>query len=189
MTPESAARELVKRATEAEKDLTRTVTGLADRFGGEAVGLDFRLKTEESLTRKIAGDVAAGEGTAAQVASKMFDVNRYTIRYADDTYAASVQSTIDALRAEGNQLTVKNYWTNAKNPYQGVNVQVTSRTGTQWELQFHTPTSLDVKEGEMHKIYEASRVETDPVKIAEYDRQSHEVSAKIPVPPGIGDVS
>lgn len=186
-TAETAAKKLVARATAAEPELTRIVTDLSDKFGGEAVGLANRLKGVESLTRKIQADVAAGEGTAQAIAGKIFDVNRYTIRFPGD-YAGSVQSTLDGLRAEGYRLKVKNYWTNTKNPYQGVNVQVTSPTGGQWELQFHTPESLAVKEGEMHRIYEASRVETDPAKIADYTAQSFAAAAKIPVPAGIQSV-
>lgn len=74
-------------------------------------------------------------------------------------------------------------------PYQGVNVQITSPVGEKFELQFHTDYSLEVKEGELHTIYEAQRIETDMVKWREYQRQMFEVAGKIPIPPGIRDVS
>lgn len=183
-----AAKTLVANATKIEPALTAEMQRLADTHQGELKGLDFRLKTPESLARKIAKDVAEGKGalTVDQVAGKMFDVNRYTMQFAEETYSDSAQRVINELEAAGNKVKVNNYWNVADNPYQGINLQVTTPSGAQYELQFHTPTSLAVKEGDLHKIYELSRKETDVAKIAEYTRQSFEAAAKIPVPKGAG---
>jgi len=185
------AANVVRKATAAEPKLTAMATRYADQFGGKMEGLDFRLKTADSLTRKIEGGVKAGKGTATQVAADMFDINRYTTVYSEASYAKNVQATLDALRAEGHTLNVKNYWNVAldKNPYQGVNVQITTTSAEKFELQFHTATSLDVKEGQMHIVYEKWRVETDEVKRAEYTQQMIDISAAIPVPPTVTSVS
>jgi hypothetical protein len=187
-TPSGVAKRLVASATTAEPKLTALTSQLAQKHGAEMAGLDFRLKGAGSLERKIAGDVAGKGMTAAESGAKMFDVNRYTMVIPESRYATGAQSVINDLHAQGNTLNVKNYWNSATNPYQGVNVQVVTPVGDRFELQFHTPTSLAVKEGEMHTLYEASRIETNQVKIDAYTAQSFAVSAKIPVPSGIQGV-
>lgn len=184
------ASELVKKATLAEPRLTSLVKDVADKNDGTLEGLNFRLKTEDSLSRKILGDVESSKGlmTPDQVGAKMFDVNRYTIKLSDGNYVDGAQSIIDDLRSGGNSLKVKNYWNVADNPYQGINIQVTTPLGEQFELQLHTAKSLEVKEGALHEIYELSRVETDPDKIAEYTRQSFDAAKQIPIPRNVGVV-
>lgn len=188
ISAERAAQNLVEAAKAAEPALTALNQRLAKENGGTLAGLDFRLKGEGSLTRKITGDVAEGKGTPEEVARMMWDVNRYTQVFPPGRYAQGSQQVLDSLRAEGNVLKVKNYWNVDTNPYQGINVQVLSPEGRQWELQFHTKNSLDVKEGPLHHIYEARRIETDPVKAAALDAESFAVAAKIRVPPGVADV-
>ena len=118
----------------------------------------------------------------------MFDVNRYTTVYPEAQYACGAQATLDTMRAQGLKLNVKKYWNVDTNPYQGLNVQATTAAGQKFELQFHSGTSLSVKEGEMHSVYELQRVEPDATRWDEYAKQVFAVSAKIPVPPGISSV-
>ena len=47
------ADELLNRASAAEPKVTKDLTGLAKATGGKQEGLDFRLKTKESLARKL----------------------------------------------------------------------------------------------------------------------------------------
>ena len=183
----NVAEELVAKATAYEPQLTSEMTDLADRFDGTLEGLDYRLKEVDSLTRKINKEVIdeAGKKTVEQAGADMFDVNRYTMTLADDKYVSGAQAMVDELRASGNTVNVKNYWQVADNPYQGINIQVTTPTGAQYELQFHTVKSLEVKEGALHSIYEKARKTKDLVKLARYNKESFLASAKIPVPRGI----
>jgi len=190
-TPRVLAARVVAAATAAEPGLTARMTALASQVGGSLAGLEYRLKTVKSLTKKITDDALADGKTAQQVADHVFDVNRYTILLKPDQYARSTQAAIDQLRADGNAITVKNYWRVplTTNPYQGINVQITKQGGQRLELQFHTEVSLHVKEHEMHGIYDLKKAEKDPVKLAEYKRQSIAAAEKIPVPRGVAAVS
>ncbi len=143
----SVSAHTVKAAMAAEPQLTGLVSGLANKHGGKMAGLDFKLKSEESLTRKFQEGVDAGKGTAPQVGADMFDVNRYTTVYPEAQYACGAQATLDTMRAQGLKLNVKKYWNVDTNPYQGLNVQATTAAGQKFELQFHSGTSLSVKEG------------------------------------------
>lgn len=188
--PAQVAKVRVAKAVKAEPGLTTYTGKLAKRHGGRQEGLDFRLKTEKSLARKIGNDVREGKGkvTSEEVADRMFDVNRYTTIFDPENYAAGSQATLDDMRRDGYTLNVKNQWKNPDMPYQGINVQVQSPDGARWELQFHTDVSFDIKEHEAHAVYEKLRVATDPRLIAEYNSQLEDIFGKIPVPPGVDDV-
>jgi hypothetical protein len=189
-TPKQVAAARVKQAEIAEPKLTALTGKLAKKHGGEQAGLDFKIKGEGSMARKIEADVreSGGSLTPAKAAEQLFDANRYTTVFPAEHYAKGAQGTLEDLRADGHTVNVKNYWLNDRNPYQGVNVQVTTTAGDRFELQFHTADSLDVKEGALHTLYEEARVSTDPARIAELNKQMFVAASSIPVPVGIGDV-
>ncbi len=179
---------LVADAQAAEPALTATLSELAAANGGEMAGLANSVKGVSSLARKIASDVVDTGASPEDIASRLFDVNRYTTVFPDEQYASAAQAAIDTLRAQGETLKVKNYWNVADNPYQGINVQATRADGQRYELQFHTPTSLQVKEGDLHTLYEEQRVSSDPARIAELSRQMQLAADAIPVPPDVAAV-
>lgn len=184
----SAAKTYRAKMTTAEPDITRTILDLADEYGARPEGLAFRLKSEESLARKIASEVEeakiAGKVlTADEAAESMSDVIRYTYTLDDGTYAAGSKRIIDDLEARGYTLRVKNYWEEG-NSYKGINVAMKDPDGVPVELQFHTPESLRVKEGALHEIYERQRVLTDPEEIAALTDEMVDVAATIPTPSG-----
>jgi hypothetical protein len=184
----TAAREWRDRMVTAEPDITRDIIDLATDFGAKPVGLDFRLKSEDSLTRKIASEVAdsriAGVPvTPTAAASSMSDTIRYTYTLADSDYAAGTERIIGALSEKGYTMRVKNYWQEG-NTYKGVNVAMKDKDGVPVELQFHTDESLRVKQGALHDLYERQRVLTDPDAIGALDDRMRDVAATIPTPSG-----
>lgn len=182
-----AAEHAVAAATRREPRLTAEMHTLAGDVGGRLDGLDHRLKDADSTTRKIENDVADGK-TMPETIAGLFDINRYTIAVEPEHYATGTQQALDALRAKGYTVKVKNFWNRPDNPYQGVNAQITDKTGAQYELQLNTPDSLAVKNGAMHKLYEQYRVEKNAAAAEALLAQMHALAATIPVPPGIHQV-
>ena len=156
----AAAQRIRAEAVAAEPEVTRDMIDLANAHGGKMEGLDFRLKSEQSLARKIADRVASSGNDAWSEAQKLSDVTRYTMTFPTGIYSESVLKTKADLEQQGYQLRVKNYWQQG-DPYQGINVALTAPTGQKIELQFHTPESLAVKEGDLHKLYEIFRESQD----------------------------
>jgi len=184
-----AAQAYRARMAAAEPETTRTVIDLANKHGARPDGLDFRLKAEDSLTRKIASKMddaatAGDELTATQAAEQMRDVIRYTYVIDETDYARSGQAILDDLVSQGYTVDAKNYWVDG-NAYRGVNIAMRNPDDIPIELQLHTPRSLQVKEGRLHEIYELQRVETDPIKIAAYDAEMVEIAREIPMPAGV----
>ena len=68
------------------------------------------------------------------------------------------------LEAQGcKRVRVKNFW-GPGDGYQGINSVVVTAAGFPFELQFHTPESIAMKEEECHACYELFRVEVDAHK-------------------------
>lgn len=155
-----AAQRIRADAAAAEPEVTRDMIDFANAHGGRMEGLDFRLKSEQSLARKIADRVQSNGGDPWAEAQKLSDVTRYTMTFPTAIYAQSVAQTVADLSLLGYQLRIKNYWQQG-DPYQGINVALTAPTGQKIELQFHTPESLAVKEGDLHKLYEIFRESQD----------------------------
>ena len=67
-------------------------------------------------------------------------------RYSAERYADGVRADVDRLKAEGFELIkLKNLW--GGDQYKGINSQWRRpETGLRFEMQFHTPESLEAKE-------------------------------------------
>lgn len=185
-TAESEAKSLVAKAKKREPKLTAILKNCAKEAGGEMVGLEYAVKGEGSLTRKIKTEMAEKGVTAKEAAASMRDVNRYTMQLTEDNFAAGYKSTMAALQKSGCEIArVKNTLKNPNAEYRGVNTNIKNPDGSIWELQFHTAKSLEVKEVN-HKLYEKQRLDTTPAaEKAELGRQMAQNAASIPTPKGI----
>jgi hypothetical protein len=57
-------------------------------------------------------------------------------------------------------LNIYSYWNNNRNPYKDVNCVFLSPHGQRFEVQFHTPESFKLKNGDLHKLYEEYRLDS-----------------------------
>lgn len=176
----AAARNVRQKAAEANKDITKQMIDIANTQGARLKGLGFRLKSEESIARKVA-DLVNEEGLdPRQAANTLSDVTRYTMAFPTDQYTDSVSGVLRDLRSDGNSLRVKNYWQQGDN-YQGINVAITTAQDIKMELQFHTPRSLQVKQ-DTHRLYEAMRVSKSNDERWTLYGQLAKASMRIPMP-------
>ena len=178
----ASAKALRDRVASIEPDLTRSMIDLADKHGGKMEGLAHRLKSEQSLARKIDAEKDDFGGDTDKTAEAMSDVVRYTVTFKDSNYVSGATQTIADLQASGHKTRVKNYWKEG-DPYQGVNVAVTTPAGLTFELQFHTPRSLAVKELN-HKAYEKYRTATNARDRYRYWDEGIRIASRVPVPSG-----
>jgi hypothetical protein len=148
------------KAVAAEPAITKLIEGVAKQSGAKLEGLANRIKSTDSLARKIDADAEAGyAGDRKKAAEEISDANRYTISVNDGDYADTLKSTVTALEETGWQVRVKNFWQSG-DPYDGVNIKAT-RDGVKVEVQVHTPKSFKTKEKELHDVYEEYRVSKD----------------------------
>lgn len=174
-----------KTAHGLDQQLTDGMSNIAKVTGGELVGLKFRTKTTQSLTRKIEDDAAEQGISLEKAASKISDSSRYTLQFDDNNYTDGVLKTVDALKEQGYDVSVKNFWEKGDD-YQGVNIKLTEpKTGHLVELQIHTPKSFELKDekGPLHPLYEKYRAKTTSVN-DKYTlwNQMVDLSNALPVP-------
>jgi hypothetical protein len=166
-SPQAAAEAtaLRKRAEALEPEITGKVTSMVEGRGGTMEGLEQRLKTTDSLARKIDADAEAEYGgDRAAAAANISDAVRYTAVIGDAQYTDGARTIVSDLERDGYVVRAKNFWQKGDD-YQGINIKAT-KDGVTVELQLHTPTSLDIKEGRstkgdpirsLHDSYEVMR--------------------------------
>ena len=181
-----AASEMYGRMKDLEPGITSNMKQIEQLTGGKLVGLNFRLKDLDSLTRKIKKDVAESNGklTPEEAAANIADGVRFTLQFNDEDYTAGVQRSLDTLKSQGYEiLAVKNFWQKG-DPYQGINVKL-RRDGVLTELQFHTPESHHTKETRLHddyKIYRDKTLHSEADRKAAYERMVAAADRYIPDP-------
>jgi hypothetical protein len=149
------------------------------------------IKGEDRLKEKLADAWHGRPGlSVGQILSLIPDAVRSTLTYSPDRYAEGVLADVDRLKSEGFELIkLKNLW--HADQYKGVNSQWRStETGTRFEMQFHTPESLEAKEL-THEAYERIRANTalpvDQQNLAEErDLESFQrrVNTQVAIPSG-----
>jgi hypothetical protein len=152
-----AAAEVRAHAETLEPGATEIMVRMSRQFGGKLEQLDQRLKTEESLARKIDADAVKDyNGDRERAAANLSDAIRYTMVFGDANYTEGMKATIKTMEADGytfldanGESRVKNFWFDGDD-YQGINAKA-AKDGMIVELQFHTPESLDFKEGRSFK--------------------------------------
>lgn len=151
-------------------------------------GLDNMLKGEDRLKEKIADYLRAPDVTVREALGMVPDAVRFTLTYSTERYAEGVRADVDRLKAEGFELIkLKNLWSDDQ--YKGINSQWRRpETELRFEMQFHTPESLEAKEL-THKAYERIRSrQTSPAERRELEEFQRRVNALIVTPPGAADI-
>ena len=179
---EKLADELIEAAVRAEPEVTALLLSFESE-NARLVGLEHRIKSKESLTRKILTDAHDMEVSPEEAAGTIGDVLRYTLCIDEDQYIPIVDKSLRTL--EENHIKVvkfKNRW--GGDGYKGINMNLTTADGFLFELQLHTPASFEAKELE-HANYEIARSETatEEERIAA-EAYAKEIYAKVPVPEG-----
>lgn len=154
--------------------------------GGLMIGLDFRLKRPESLSRKIQSEVleAKEKGetiTFKEAVDRMGDVARFTSVFDPENFQENADKVLRDLQAKGYEIVkFKNFFQPGAS-YKGLNTNLRDKNGNMFELQFHTPESMKIKEGydidvknkkatvdkaafQSHDVYETTRVLEDKIR-------------------------
>ncbi|EHQ92153.1 minor capsid protein [Desulfosporosinus youngiae] len=173
-----------------EPGITKDLKEVSEATKTEMVGLDYRIKSKESYLRKVNMD--SKESLSPQVIDNTIsgtnDVIRYTYQAPHSKLVGQYAVVNQALAKKGYSLVkLKNTWPVKANPYKGINCTYQSPNGQKFEVQYHTPESFKLKNGEMHSLYEKWRLmknKADPEAV-KLSRQMNELSKNLKVPDGI----
>lgn len=186
----SAADDFMRQSAEAEPRITDTLQQITRGAGDRRlIGLEYRLKGEDSLKRKLATELLDNPRIKPEaVLGNIKDSIRYTVEMRSATYKQGVQQAVDTLRAQGfENVTFKNFWDTPG--YKGINSTWRDpATGRVFEVQFHTPESFTAKM-DGHVLYEKERlpgISADDLRAIKAEQE--ELFGAVPVPPGTGTI-
>lgn len=176
------------KAEKIEPQITKDIVNIISSVGGKVEGLEYRLKSLESLERKIKTEMLAGL-SEHQALTNVKDVVRYTAVFDTNTFVEQYQKMQDKLFAQGySTITVKNTWENGAT-YKGVNTFVSTfieKDNVIFEMQYHTQESFNLKNGKLHQLYEKFR---DPdTSVQEKEKiflEMQKLSANLKIPKNI----
>lgn len=173
------------RARNAEKSISPRVRAAAVMSGADLQGFDHRLKSADSLKRKVATWMRSDDGlTVNKALSEINDSVRYTLVWPSGAYASGVTEASSLLAVWGDDsVRWANTW-DRKEGYKAVNAAWREPGGHRYEVQFHTPQSKAAQE-RTHKLYEEQRLPgTSPARVEELRAQQNQIFAAVPVPAG-----
>jgi hypothetical protein len=172
-------------ADEADRDILPALRRIeAADPERKLAGLEHMVKGEDRLKEKLADELLGKNKTVREALGEVPDAIRFTLCYDYGHYAEGVLADVDRLKAEGFELIkLKNLWSD--NQYKGINSQWRRlETGSRFEMQFHTPESLEAKEL-THQAYERIRgSDATPAERREAKTFQRQVNALLPIPPG-----
>jgi hypothetical protein len=155
--------------------------------GRRLAGLEHMFKGEDRLKEKMADYLRAPGTTVREALDTVPDAVRFTLIYGSERYAEGILSDVDRIKSEGFELIkLKNLW--AEDQYKGVNSQWRRpETGLRFEMQFHTPESLEAKEL-THRAYERIRGPASPAERSELEDFQRRANERIGIPPGTAEI-
>jgi hypothetical protein len=151
-------------------------------------GLEHMVKGEDRFKEKLADYLRVPGVTVAEAVDEIADVIRSTFCYTADRYSRGVLTDVDQLKSEGFELIkLKNLWD--ADQYKGINSQWrVPETGSRFEMQFHTPESLEAKEL-THEAYERIRAGTvAPAEQRDLEDFQRRVNGLVAIPPGTDQI-
>ena len=169
---------------EAEPTISKVIQEVAKAIETKFAGFEYRVKDIDSYKRKIKEQFDLGDENY-----RAKDRLRYTYLAEADNLVDKIKEIRQKLEEKGYKtVEVKNTWVDKNNAYNGINTVVETPKGLKFEVQYHTPESLEVKE-KQHKLYEKARILNDESK--EYkilQKEMKDMASLLKVPKGIEGV-
>ena len=182
------AYQLIAKAQKVEPQVTKDLQQVVKNDNAELAGLQFRFKGKNSLADKLERKSLEKNISVEEYAKRVTDVLRYTEQSSEEALYNNFNSFVRQMNERGYEMIeVNNTWYDGS-VYKGINTLMRTPDGYVFEMQFHTPTSLEIKEIN-HKLYEESRKPS--TSQSERDRLELEMSRNannVPTPTNVGKI-
>lgn len=160
-----AADRILASTAEAETTVSPVLKSVVDSVGGSFFGWDHRVKQKDSLVRKLKDRINNKNKDAADPVAKseagIGDSLRYTAISDGDNNIEMANQIVAQLESQGHTVVEQdNAWGHG-GAYYGINMNFKAPNGLTWELQIHTPESMERKDTS-HFWYDFSRDSTLP---------------------------
>lgn len=186
--------DIMRAAKEAEPKVTKDIAAIASLNGGILDDGSSRLKSSHSVDEKIQRQLTTNINRDPSTVHELIDDSlRYTVTIESASYGKSVQLTIKDLQSAGYRSDPSrstNFWSSENRAvYRGINAVFTSREGQRFEVQFHTPASLALRELN-HPLYEVKRApDTGSSQRKRLEKQMKANTEGVEIPSGASSVT
>lgn len=173
------------KALQKEPQITEFIKKQAVENGFKIQDLNYRIKSKESYLRKIESKYSEN-GNKYEIN----DILRYTYIGSNNKLTEKTLYNIQDMKQKGYEtIKIKNTWNDKNNPYKGINTIVKDKDGFKFEVQYHTQESFNLKNNEMHELYEKARVlEKNSEEYLNLSKQMFDMSEKLHIPKDIEKV-
>lgn len=165
------------------------VSNAANKAGSKLYGLENRLKTEQSINRKLNKNVKEKGLTLSEASDDIKDIVRFTTLSPDNTFVDSYNTFKKELTSKGyTETRCKNYFSlfnQGKVKHKAVQSTFSTDDGYQFEVQFHTKDSQDVKNKKVPLYEEVRQVGISKKRASEIENKMYQMALNIPDPKGI----
>lgn len=177
------------RAHKREPTITKDVKKAAFNSGSRMYGLEHKLKTKQSLERKIHTDAVEKGISEREAAMKIKDSVRYTTISEDNEFVDNYYSMKGFLEKKGyEEVRCKNYWDlyrKGEVKHKSVQSVFKAPDGFEFEVQFQTPASQIAKDKKVPLYEERRALGVTGQRAAELERQMEKLAESVPTPDGI----
>jgi len=192
LNSDKLASKLHKEARKNEPKITRDVTYAANLAGSKMYGLEHKLKTLESTSRKIRTDAEEKRISEFESAVNIKDAVRYTTISNDDSFVSSYNKFKETLEDKGySETRCRNYfemYREGKVKHKSVQSVFKSPDGYNFEVQFQTPSSQDAKNKKIPIYEERRKTGLSKERQQELEKQMDDLAKAVPDPKDISKI-
>lgn len=182
-----------KNAKKNEERITNDIKRVTSSIKGCLLyGLENRLKTVDSIQRKINKKQIEGGKSPKDAANSINDSVRYTTVSKAQNFVSNYKKFKKHMSDLGyTETECKNYFDLFNKgivKHKAVQSQFSTKDGFLFEVQFQTPESQDAKTKKIPLYEERRKVGIDPKRAKQLEDAMEELALKVPNPPGIGKI-
>lgn len=185
------ANEIHSTAKKKEPKITKAITSAAKSCQAKMYGLEHRLKTKESILRKIKTDSVEKDISLAE-AAQIKDAVRYTVISNENNFVNNYKYIKNFLEEKGyKESRCKNYFELYKQgmvKHKSVQSVFKDKDGYPFEVQFQTPASQKAKDLKVPIYEERRQLGLSVQRQRELEQQMVDLAEAVPYPPGINNI-
>lgn len=185
----SSAASVYKIAIEKEKAITKDIKEAAKASNSKLYGLENRLKTVDSIQRKINKRQIEDNKTEKESMESIHDSVRYTTISDTEDFVSNYELFKKQMNDLGYiETECKNYFNQFNEglvKHKAVQSQFSDKDGFTFEVQFQTPESQKAKTEKIPLYEERRKVGINPSRAKELEKEMEMLALKVPDPPDI----
>lgn len=185
----SSALSVYKIANGKEKTITKDIKEAAKISNSKLYGLENRLKTVDSIQRKMNKKQIEDDKTEKESTKSIHDSVRYTTISDTKDFVSNYESFKKRMTDLGYvEIECKNYFDQFNKglvKHKAVQSQFSDKDGFIFEVQFQTPESQKAKTEKIPLYEERRKVGINPDRAKKLEKEMEMLALKVPDPPGI----